>query len=50
MLNKEDDIAIVDSKVVTFALAHIVLEAAKMVKEGKSFDEIIEWIDETKVK
>ncbi|MBC2852835.1 MULTISPECIES: DegV family EDD domain-containing protein [Cetobacterium] len=50
MLNKEDDIAIVDSKVVTFALAHIVLEAAKMVKEGKSFDEIIEWIDETKSK
>ncbi|MGL4424718.1 MAG: DegV family protein [Cetobacterium sp.] len=50
MLNKENEIAIVDSKVVTFALAHIVIEAAKMVKEKKSFDEIIEWIDETKTK
>lgn len=50
MLNKEDDIAIVDSKAVTFALAHLAIEAAKMVKDGESFDNVIEWIDETKNK
>lgn len=50
MLNKEDEIAIVDSRAVTFALAHIVLESARMVQEGNSFEEIIDWIDETKNK
>lgn len=50
MLNKENEIAIVDSKAVTFALAHLVIEAAKMVKDNKSFSEILEWIEEIKSK
>lgn len=50
MLNKENDIAIVDSQAVTFALAHLATEAAKMVKEGKSFEEILEWLEESKSK
>ena len=48
MLNRDEDIAIVDSKTVTFALAHLVLESAKMVKSGKSYDEILNWLDETR--
>ena len=50
MLNRDEDIAIVDSKAVTFALGHLALSAAKMVQEGNKFDEIIEWIEETKNK
>lgn len=48
MLNREDDIAIIDSKMVTFGLAHLVLEAAKMIKQKRSFEEILKWLDETK--
>ncbi|MBC2856402.1 MAG: DegV family EDD domain-containing protein [Cetobacterium sp.] len=50
MLNRDDDIAIIDSKAVTFALGHQVLEAARMVKNGSSFEEVIEWIEEVKNK
>lgn len=45
MTKREKDIYIVDSKAVTFAQAHQVLEAAKMVKEGKGIKEILENID-----
>ena len=50
MLNRDEDIMIIDSKAVTFALANLVLESAKMVKAGKSYEEIIDWIEETKDK
>ena len=48
MTSREGDIAIIDSKTTTFALGHIVTEAAKMAKERKSFKEIIDWIEESK--
>ena len=48
MVAREGDIAIIDSKTTTFALGHLVTEAAKMAKERKSFKEIIDWIEETK--
>ena len=48
MTSREGDIAIIDSKTTTFALGHIVVEAAKLAKERKSFKEIIDWIEETK--
>ena len=48
MTAREGDIAIIDSKTTTFALGHIVTEAAKLAKERKSFKEIIDWIEETK--
>ena len=48
MTSREGDIAIIDSKTTTFALGHIVTEAAKLAKERKSFKEIIDWIEETK--
>lgn len=50
MLNKDNDIAIIDSKAVTFALAHLALESAKMVQNGESYEDIIEWIENTKNK
>ncbi|MGL6114130.1 MAG: DegV family protein [Cetobacterium sp.] len=50
MLNRDEDITIIDSKAVTFALGHLVLESARMVKEGHSYEEIIEWLEETKNK
>lgn len=50
MLNKEKEIAIVDSQAVTFALGHLAIESAKMVKEGRSFEEILEWLEESKNK
>ena len=40
MTSREGDIAIIDSKTTTFALGHIVTEAAKLAKERKSFKEI----------
>ena len=48
MVSREGDIAIIDSKTTTFALGHLVTEAAKMAKERKSFKEIIDWIEESK--
>ena len=50
MLGKEKDIAIVDSKSVTLGLGHMALESARLVKEGHSFDEVLEWIDEAQNK
>ena len=41
MLKREKDIIIVDSKSVTFAQAHQVLEAAKMVKSGMKLEDIL---------
>ena len=48
MSSREDDIIIVDSKTVTFALGHLATEAAKMAQERKELPEIIKWIEETK--
>lgn len=48
MSNREDDIIIIDSKTVTFALGHLAVEAAKMAQERKELSEIIKWIEETK--
>lgn len=45
MLGKEEEIAIIDSKTITFGLGHIVLEATKMIKAGKTFEETIEWLE-----
>lgn len=42
MMGNDKDIYIVDSKAVTFAEAHQVLEAAKLVKEGASTKEVLE--------
>lgn len=42
MLERKDDIYIVDSKVITFAQAHQAIEAAKMAKENKTVQEILE--------
>lgn len=50
MLSRGEDIAIVDSKAVTFALAHQVLEAAKMVKSGVNYDGILERLYEMQEK
>ena len=50
MLSRGEDIAIVDSKAVTFALGHQVLEAAKMVKSGVSYDGILERLYEMQEK
>lgn len=48
MTKREEDISIVDSKTVTFAQAHQVIEAAKMVKAGKSLKEILNRLEELK--
>ncbi len=48
MSNREDDIIIIDSKTVTFALGHLAVEAAKMAQQRKELSEIIKWIEETK--
>ncbi|MDO4589138.1 MAG: DegV family protein, partial [Fusobacterium sp.] len=42
MLTRGEDITIIDSKAVTFALGHQVLEAARMVKSGVSYEAILE--------
>lgn len=42
MLDRKDDVYIVDSKSVSFAQAHQVLEAARMAKENRSVKEILE--------
>lgn len=50
MTGREEDIAIVDSKGVTLILGHLVMEAAKLAKQGESFERIIEWVNITKEK
>lgn len=42
MTKNEENIEIIDSKAITFALGHQVLEAAKMAKDKKSVEEIVE--------
>ncbi|MBS9775926.1 MAG: DegV family EDD domain-containing protein, partial [Fusobacterium sp.] len=42
MLDRKDDIYIVDSKMIAFAQAHQVIEAAKMAKENRSVKEILD--------
>lgn len=48
MLNREEDVIIIDSKTVTFALGHLAIEASKMAMERKPLKEIIDWIEESK--
>lgn len=48
MLNREEDVVILDSKTVTFALGHLAIEASKMAMEKKSLKEIIDWLEESK--
>ena len=50
MLNRADDITIVDSKAVTLVLGHQVLEAARMVQAGASYEKILERLDEMQEK
>ena len=50
MLNRADDIAIIDSKAVTLVLGHQVLEAARMVKAGAKYETILERLDEMQEK
>lgn len=50
LTKRENDIAIVDSKSVTFALGHMVLESARLVKNGHSFESILEWLEEVQDK
>lgn len=39
------NIYVIDSKLVSFSLGYVVIEAARMVKDGKNKDEIIEYVD-----
>ncbi len=48
MLTREQDVIIVDSKTVSFALGHIATESAKMAEERKPLYDILRWIEETK--
>ena len=50
MLERAEDITIVDSKAVTLVLGHQVLEAARMVKSGASYENILERLDEMQEK
>lgn len=50
MLSRGDDIAIVDSKAVTLVLGHQVLEAARMVKAGAKYEDILERLYEMQEK
>jgi len=50
MTGREEDIAIVDSKTVTFALGHMATEAARMVKAGESFENVLQWLEEVQGK
>ena len=46
MTGREKDIAIVDSKTVTFALGHMAMEAARMVRNGETFESVLQWLEE----
>lgn len=48
MTGREKDIVIVDSKTTTFALGHLVTEAAKLAREKKPLQEILDWMEDTK--
>lgn len=48
--NKNADIRIIDSKSASMGLGLLVFYAAKMLKEGKSRDQIVNWIEENKLK
>lgn len=50
MTGREDDIVMVDSKGVTMILGHLVMEAAKMAKDGEKLDKIVDWLEVTKEK
>ena len=44
------DITIIDSKSASLGLGLLVYKAAEMIKEGKSKEEIVKWIEENKLK
>ncbi|MGL5964293.1 MAG: DegV family protein, partial [Fusobacteriaceae bacterium] len=46
MKDRENDIAIVDSKTVTFGLGHQILEAGRMAKKGVPYDELVQWAEQ----
>lgn len=48
--NENADIRIIDSKSASMGLGLLVFYAAKMLKEGKSKDEIVNWIEENKLR
>lgn len=48
--NENADIRIIDSKSASMGLGLLVFYAAKMLKEGKSRDQIVNWIEENKLK
>ena len=50
MLGKENEIAIVDSKSVTFGLGYQALEASRMAKENGTFVDILRWLDDIQSK
>lgn len=45
---EKDNIYVVDSRLVSFSLGYVVIEAARMVKDGKGKDEIIEYVNYAK--
>lgn len=48
--NENADITIIDSKSASMGLGLLVYYASKMLKEGKSKEEIVSWIEENKLK
>ncbi|MDU5109741.1 MAG: DegV family protein [Clostridium sp.] len=48
--NENADITIIDSKSASMGLGLLVFYAAKMLKDGKSKDEIVSWVEENKVR
>ena len=48
--NENADIRIIDSKSASMGLGLLVFYAAKMLKEGKSRDQIVNWIEENKLR
>lgn len=48
--NENADITIIDSKSASMGLGLLVYYASKMLKEGKSKDEIVNWIEENKLR
>ena len=48
--NENADITIIDSKCASMGLGLLVYYASKMLKEGKSKDEIVNWIEENKLR
>lgn len=48
--NEDADITIIDTKSASMGLGLLVYYGAKMLKEGKSKDEIVSWIEENKLR